>query len=373
MSSCQTADPREIAAIRLQERGMTDRSSMASKLELQEQRTHVSVHDATALVAAILERAGFAPSTALEVAEHLADADLCGVESHGIVRVLQYVEQVQSGYLKADGCPAVKRQPHGGIEVDGGGGIGIPALGMAADEAVELALRKGMAVVPLRNVGHTGRLGAYAERAAEKGCLLLIIGGGGRENWRQVAPFGGRKAVLPTNPYCMGIPGGDRGPVVIDFATSMIAGGWLQSARAAGALVPEGCIIDAAGQPSREPAAYFDGGAILPKGGAMGYGMAVMAEMICEAMLGPASTECNWLVLALDTARYRDRNAMQLGAEAVLTELRACPPAFGFERVQVPGERERELRTLNRERGIALPKKTFEQIQDLARTLGIAP
>ena len=351
---------------------MTDTGGMASKLELREDRTCIAVSDASALVAGILEHAGFASSTALEVAEHLADADLCSVESHGIVRVLQYVEQVRSGYLKADGVVSVTRQQHGGVEVDGGGGIGIPAMRIATDEAAALALSHGVAVVPLRNVAHTGRLGAYAEQAAEKGCLVIIIGGSGRENWRQVAPYGGRRAVLPTNPYCMGIPGGDRGPVVIDFATSMIAGGWLQSARAAGALVPEGCIIDAAGKPSREPAAYFDGGAILPKGGAMGYGMAVMAEMICEAMLGRASTECNWLVLAIDTARFRDRNAMQAAAEVVLAELRACPPAAGFDRVRIPGERERELRALNHKRGIALPTRTLEQIRGLARALGIA-
>ena len=98
----------------------------------------------------------------------------------------------------------------------------------------------------------------------------------------------------------MAIPGGARGPVVIDFATSMMAGGWLHSARAAGALVPEGSIIDADGNPSCDPKAYFEGGAILPKGWPMGYGLAVMAEMVCDAMLGPASTECNWLTLGID-------------------------------------------------------------------------
>jgi LDH2 family malate/lactate/ureidoglycolate dehydrogenase len=167
----------------------------------------------------------------------------------------------------------------------------------------------------------------------------------------------------------MAISGGARGPVVIDFATSMIAGGWLHSARAAGALVPAGAIIDADGNPSRDPKAYFDGGAILPKGGPMGYGLAVMAEMICEAMLGPAATESNWLTLAIDTSRYRDRSVMTQAAEEVLSELRACPPAPGFEQVLVPGERERDARHANFARGLLLPEKTLEDIRSLAAAI----
>ncbi len=287
----------------------------------------------------MLGKVGCSRDAALEVATHLADADLCGVESHGSVRILQYVEQFENGYLKGGASPTVGHDDRGGDYVDGRGGIGIPAMRLAVQHACAATRDHGLAALAVRNVGHTGRLGAFAESAAEKGYITIIIGGGGRQNWRQVAPYGGRKALLPTNPYCMGFPGGDRGPVVIDFATSMIAGGWLHSARAAGAKVLEGAIIDRDGQPSREPAAYFDGGAILPKGGPMGYGMALMAEMLCDAMLGPATTECNWLVLALDAARYREPSLMQRAAEDILIELRECPTAPGFDSVQIPGER----------------------------------
>jgi uncharacterized oxidoreductase len=230
-------------------------------------------------------------------------------------------------------------------------------------------MERGSAIIAVRNVGHTGRLGAFAENAANKGCLVMIIGGGGRENWRQVAPYGGRKALLPTNPLCFAIPGGAQGPVVVDFATSVIAGGWLYAARAAGAMVPEGAIIDRDGLASRDPSAYFNGGAILPKGGAMGYGLAVVAELIGEAMLGPVATEVNWLVMALDTRRYREPHVMAAVAEEVLAELRNCPPARGFERVEVPGERERSRRAGNPERMLTIPEKTWDEICRLAQRL----
>lgn len=339
---------------------------MTTKLDFAGERIRIPVADGIAIASRILQGAGCPSDVADEVAEHLADADLCGVESHGLMRSLQYVDYYNSGYMKPAGRPVRVRSDRGTDEVDGGGGIGIPAMRMATELAVAEAKSRGIAAVAVRNVGHTGRLGAYAEAAAAAGTLIMIVGGGNRQRWRQVAPYGGRKAVLPTNPYCLGSPGGGKGPIVIDFATSMIAGGWLYSAKAAGALIPAGCIIDSEGVASRDPAAYFAGGAILPKGGPMGYGMAVMAEMICEAMLGPPTAECNWLILALDTERYRGPTAMRAAAEAVLDELRTCPPAPGFSRVEVPGERERALREQNKVLGIPLPKPTWEAIGKLA-------
>jgi LDH2 family malate/lactate/ureidoglycolate dehydrogenase len=344
--------------------------SGASKLELDGARVRVEVAAAQAMVAGILGKAGCDDATAACVAAHLVDADLCGVESHGVMRVLQYVEQYESGYLARAATPRLMRVSTGATALDGGGGIGIPAMHVAVAHLVEEVARTGLAMLPVRRVGHTGRLGAFGEIAAERGLLLVIVGGGGRQRWRQAAPHGGAKALLPTNPYCLAIPGGARGPVVIDFATSMIAGGWLHSARAAGARVPEGAIIDSEGRPSRDPQAYFAGGAILPKGGPMGYGLALMAELICEAMLGPVETECNWLCLALDPGRHRDGGTMRAVAEEILVELRACPPAPGHARVEIPGEREREQRARNQPLGIAVPERTLALMQALARRLG---
>ena len=160
--------------------------------------------------------------------------------------------------------------------------------------------------------------------------LTLLIGGGNRQTWRQVAPHGGSKAMLPTNPWCVGIPGGVNGPVVLDFATSKIAGGWIYAAQSAGALLPEGCIIDRHGNPSRKPQDYFDGGAILPSGEHKGYALALMGELIGEAMLGPVSRECNWLLIGIDTRRFNAPGEMQRIAEEILAEMRDCPLPRGL-------------------------------------------
>lgn len=341
----------------------------AINTKLAVERVVVSATEATERVAGIFRDVGCTEEVSLLVAMHLADSSLSGVESHGLMRTLQYVEQFESGSMRADATARETVSERGMHEIDGGGGIGIPAMHLAGETACRLAADAGLAALPVRNVGHTGRLGAFAEKAAASGCLVIIIGGGNRKEWRQVAPHGGRQGLLPTNPYCIGIPGGDQGPVILDFATSRIAGGWIYAARSAGANLPEDCVIDANGNPTVDPEDYFNGGAILPACGPKGYALAVVAEMIGEALLGPVAGEANSLMIALDASRFREPTQMQAVAEEILSELRSCPPAPGFDRVEVPGEREGEQRRKSAGK-IAIPVQTWEQINVLARRLG---
>ena len=164
------------------------------------------------------------------------------------------------------------------------------------------------------------------------------------------------------------MPGGGQGPVVMDFATGKIAGGWIYAAQSAGALLPEGCVIDKNGKPTRNPDDYFDGGAILPMGGHKGYALSLMAELIAEAMLGPSSPECNWFLITIDTQKFRQPNALKVAAEDVLSDLRNCPPASGFDKVEIPGEREREQRLLSNG-VIAVPEETWKQVLNLSEAL----
>ncbi len=342
---------------------------LRSKLELNEARTEIPLDEVVSLVTGIFENIGCSTEVSREVAEHLADSNLCGMESHGLMRTLQYAHQFESGYLRPDVSPEIKVTDRGATIVDGNGGIGIPAMRLAIEEGCRVAREQGVSAVAIRNVGHTGRLGAFTEAAADQGFLSICFGGGGRDQWRQVAPYGGRRAMLPTNPYSIAIPGGKRGPMMFDFATSKIAGGWIYAARSAGAQLPDNVLMDTEGRVTRDPEDYFRGGAIMPSGGHKGYALALAAEIMAEAMLGPTETEGGWLLLTIDTTRYRDAPTMQRVAEEILDELRNCPPAPGFERVEIPGEREREHRDEMTNQGIALPQKTWQQILDLSKRL----
>ncbi len=332
-----------------------------SKLILSESRVNVSLDDVREKSLSILIKAGCKKDYANKIIDHLIDSDLSGVESHGVVRILQYLDEYQQGYLLPNVVPKLIKDSLTTINVDGQGGLGIPAIDMATEEGIAVAKSNGMCAVAIRNIGHTGRLGAFAEKAANRGFLFILCGGGARDKWRMVAPYGGKKALLPTNPWCLGIPGGLRGPVVLDCATSKIAGGWIKAARIANAKLPKGMIIDKNGLPTDNPNDFFSGGAILPKGEALGYGLATIGELICDAMLGPATVECNTLILLVDTTRYRHPDIFKNAAEEILSELRDCPPAKGFERVEIPGEREQKNREIYKT--IMLPKKIWAAIQ----------
>ena len=339
-----------------------------SKLLLEGKRINVKSSTSIRVLNNIFLKLGCSRKTSKEVSEHLTDSSLCDMESHGIMRVLQYSEQFKSGYMNAKAKPKILVDDKGIKRVSGNGGIGIPVMTIAYNAGVSDAKKYGVSALSIRDVGHTGRHGAFADDAANKGVLTICVGGGNRYTWRQVAPYGGSKAILPTNPWCIGIPGGNLGPVVLDFATSKIAGGWIYAAKSANALLPKDCIIDKNGNPSQNPDDYFNGGAILPSGAQKGYGLALIGELIGEALLGPSTTEANWLLISIDTTRYRNKNNIQNAAEEILDEIRKCPPSKGFKNVEIPGERERQSRN-NANGKISIPESTWNQILELSNKL----
>lgn len=320
----------------------------------------------------VLTRAGCLPAIAREVAAHLVDAELCGVYSHGIFRLDSYARRAAAGKYVASAQPMRARAEGGAPIIDGGNGLGIPAMRMAGDDVVDMAKRDGLAAIGVANVDHTGRLASFAQQGADAGCLTIIFGGGSREEWRQVAPHGGAKAMLPTNPFAFGMPGGDRGSVIVDFATSTGASGKVSAARLAGQPIEPGMCIDAAGHPTTNPQDYFAGGALLPMAGPKGYGLALIAELLGNAILGEAMSGMNWICVAVDLSRFRAPASYRRAAEACLAELRACPPAPGVARVEIPGEREAALRRQRLADGIPVPPSTLALLRALGDDIGVA-
>jgi hypothetical protein len=140
---------------------------------------------------ATMQAIGCDAAIAAEIADHLVDADLCGVYSHGVFRLDWYAERFAAGRFNPKAQPVLTQAEGGGALVDGGNNLGIPAFRLATDYMIEKAHANGMAAVGIANVDHTGRVGAFAQRGAEAGCLTIMFGGGSRKDWRQVAPYGG--------------------------------------------------------------------------------------------------------------------------------------------------------------------------------------
>lgn len=158
-----------------------------SKLTLRGNRLKIDAAAAVETATDIFVALGCSENIARIVVEHLADTSLCGMESHGLMRTLQYAEQFQNGYMVPSAEPHVVTTARGTQEVDGGGGIGIPAMHLAYQHGMAMAAETGISALAIRHVGHTGRHGAFADNAVEQGFLTLCTGGGNRQNWRQVA------------------------------------------------------------------------------------------------------------------------------------------------------------------------------------------
>jgi len=308
---------------------------------------------------------------AMQTANHLVGADLAGVASHGIFRLTQYMQQANDAILNTSGKVTLQKSEGGADVVDGGNNLGIVAMDTAISLATECAKNSGVGIMAARNLAHTGRIGAFAEKAANQGCLAIILGGGSRHDYPQVAPYGGAKGMLPTNPYAFAIPAGNTGPVVLDFATSAGAGGKIYAAKAAKQNLPEGLLIDKSGNSSIDPDDYFNGGAILPMAGPKGYGMALIAELLGNAIYGQSMSGMNWICIAIDLSNYRAADQYKKAAKECLDDLRNTPPAPNFEQVEIPGERERTLAEKYKEIGIPLPFETVKELQKSAQYLDI--
>ncbi len=343
----------------------------------------VSVEQLEAAAAAVFRAAGCPPEEAAEVAAHLADANLCGHDSHGVIRILPYVKALRRGVFKAgQSLTAVRRAP--ALEVfDGGMGLGQPLANAAMDRAIALASGQGSGVVLLRRAGHVGRLGAYAERAAKKGFASLILCNAPRPGGGVISPWGGIGRRLGASPIAMGMPRPPAPPIVLDFSTSYYAVGKLRVARNRGELLPEPAVIAADGTPTRDPAAYFGPpeGSMLPFGGHKGYALAVFTDLFAGLLSGggadypPPGTDeqggNNLMILALSIEHAADADALASAISAYADWITSAPPLDPARPVMLPGEPEATMREQRRASGVPLEDRTRAQVNEAAGLVGL--
>ena len=323
------------------------------------------------LVRRLLAAAGTPEDITDYVADSLVESNLKGVDSHGVLNLPWYLDEIAKGAVKPANRPTIESETPTSAKLRGHCGLGIYGLGQATELAVEKARAQQIATVALVDCSHTGRIGRFAEWAARRHMFAMVLGGGAYRIWSTVVPFGGAANILGTNPYAFALPGGRFGPIVVDFATSVTSGGKIAVHRSENKPVPEGWILDKHGKPTTNPADYFDGGMQLPAAGHKGYGLALIAELIGEAVLN-FPPEFNWLVVVIDLGTFRPAADYAATAEAYLQKVKDVPPADGFDRVMLPGEPEFQT-TRERERnGIPIPEPVWAEISEAAAKLGVA-
>ncbi len=335
----------------------------------------ISDTDLRRLVTAILEAAGTPPDFAALVADSLVEANLSGHDSHGVIRVSQYVDSIREGTLVPGARPTVVARHGATAQVDAGWGWGPPAALLATDTAIELARQFGVAAVTVQRCNHIGRVGLYTGRIAEAGMAGIALAN--VRAW--VAPYGGRERMMGTNPLSWAVPRAPgQPPLVLDFATSVLAEGKVRVARDKGIPIPLGVGVDKDGRPTQTPEDLYDGGALLPFGLYKGYGISVMIELLGGILSGqgpsvlPSFSHGNGtLLFALNIEFFAPLDQFIEQTEAYAARLKASLPSEGSEGVLLPGDPEQMSQAKRRAEGIPLPDQTWGTLQATARSLGV--
>jgi uncharacterized oxidoreductase len=322
----------------------------------------------------IVEAAGTPADIALAVTESLVGANLAGHDSHGVLRLPWYVASIRRGTIHPGVRPAVAMRGGATAVVDGGLGWGQPAARLATDTAIEIAAEAGVGAVTIVRCNHIGRVGDYVATIARAGMIGIALCNAGPV----VAPYGGYRPMLGTNPFAWAAPRElGQPPLVLDFATSIVAEGKLRVARAKGETLPPGLIVDASGAPSHDPEDFYAGGALQTFGLHKGSGMSVMIELLARGLAGvdlalPEHRGHNGtLILALRIGSFAPEEQFFAAAERLCGQVSASPPAPGFEAVLLPGEPELHMRERRLAEGIPLAQSTWDEIAALAKELGV--
>ncbi len=330
----------------------------------------------------LLVAAGASEEEAGIVAEELASANLVGHDSHGVMRLVQYAQLIEEGHIKPGQQPEIVREGPAFLVVDAHFTFGQVAAKWAMEQLFDKTKQCGCANAFVRNCNHVGRLGSYTEQAAKLGyAALMSVNAPGPG---QVAPFGAMQRRMGTNPISMAAPGSGENPIVLDMTTSATAEGKLRVAHQSGKKVPEGWLIDGHGNPSTDPADYYNepNGCILPLGGPLahkGYGLSVMVDLFCGILSGsgvgrsdlPRGANGVWMQL-LDIEQITGKEEYERWIGPYDEHIKSAKKQHGVDEILFPGEMEQKTFEARSERGVTIPDETWRQLKELAEKLDVS-
>ena len=342
---------------------------------------NVTADRLTEIARALLIAAGTPESEADTISGLSVAANLAGHDSHGIILIPTYIDRVKVGHI-VPGAPwtIVEETPTTTV-VDGNWGFGYVVTKKAMELTIDKAEKQNVAACTVSRQGHIGRLAAYPLMAAQRGMIAMITADSGRSP-KHVAPFGGAKARLGTNPICFAMPSNLDGPLFFDMATSAAAAGKIGVAIARGEKVPQGWLIDSEGKPSIDPRVLRQGGALLPLGGGegyKGYGLAAIVEIFSGLLTGlgfgvePSGRHNDGCFMAVfKVSAFRNLDTFKQEVTDFAKYLKDTPPAQGFKQVYYPGEVEFVKEQDRRKNGIPIEDATWGVLRKLATEFGIA-
>ena len=310
------------------------------------------------------------------VARLLVRANLRGHESHGVIRVPQYVGSIRKGEVDPSSPVTVVADTPTTARLDGGRGFGQVVARRGMEVAIAKARAQGLSAVGLANTSHVGRLADYGELAAAEGLVAML--------WvnalhgLNVAPWGGFGRRLGTNPHAIVVPGDGEPAMVLDFATSVVAEGKVRVKRNRKEHAPSGWFMDGEGRPATDPELFYGDppGSILPAADHKGYGLSLAVEILGGILSGTGAAGagpglfCNGtLMICLDVTRFLPLAEFRAQVAALFGWVRSAPLTPGSSGILVPGEPEARLEQTRRASGVPLDDETWRQIEVIAAEL----
>jgi uncharacterized oxidoreductase len=342
------------------------------------------------LIADIFQAEGCVAAEADRIARGLVGANLAGHDSHGVLRTPRYVLWLRQGQVKAGETLRIVTETPAFALCDGNFGFGQTIAPQTVDLGIRKARASGVAVIALRNSGHIGRVGEWAEMAAAQGFVSVhFVNVAGSQ---LVAPFGGVERRISTAPFAMGFPMAGAEPVIVDFATSTVAEGKVMVAASGGAALPPDVLIDMDGRYSSDPRTLYGAdlqaqhrdirtgaGAIRAMGEHKGSALALTCELLAGALTaggcaGPEKRQIanGMLSFYIDPRGLGLADAMTAEAQLYLDWVKDTQPATPGGEVLLPGEPERRRRETRMRDGVPLPEDGWASICDTARAAGLS-
>jgi uncharacterized oxidoreductase len=342
------------------------------------QLTHISQN--------LLKAAGASDEEAEIVTRFLVNANLAGVDSHGVVpNLIIYLQGVRSGTIKTRAKIEVRVDGPSTALIDGNWGFGQMTCSKAMEIAIGKARRTGVGAVGILNCNHIGRLAEYAQMAVANDMIGFIAA----NCEPYVAPFGGRTPVLGTNPLSYAIPAGHEEAVTVDYATSAAAEGKVRATLFKGDQLPSGWIVDSHGRPSTNPADLYEpplpperiklAGALLPFGGYKGYGLGLVVDVLAGILTGAGSSQdmtSGWLTNGVFMMVLKIENFVPLGdfkerVDRLVRSIKNSQKAEGVKEILIPGEPEIYERELRLKTGIPISEKAWQPLMQACKQYGL--
>lgn len=330
----------------------------------------------------ILIKLNVSEEDAKTVSKSLILADLRGTYSHGVLRLLNYVEAIEKGGINPRAKMEVIINKEGALLIDGCHGLGQVCGTYAMKAAVETAAEKNIVAVGVRNSSHFGIGAYYAMLASEKNMVGIAM-----TNTRALMPpSGGKQAMLGNNPIAIAIPACNYPDIILDMACSVAAFGKIRFAAASGQHIPADWALDIDGKPTTDPNKAIESGLILPMASHKGYGLALIVDLLTGLLtksaygpsirsifLDPEHPECiGHFFIAININAFYSVDAFKQSVDEYISAIKTSPTREGVKEIFLPGEIEHKNFISTSETGIPIEQQIVKQLQDLGVKYGVA-